>query len=51
MGEVNIGDYVVIEGFGVYCVGMSFKNYNFFFEVFEVMRFVDGVGFVVICCK
>jgi diaminopimelate decarboxylase len=48
MGEVNIGDYVVIEGSGAYCAGMSSKNYNSFPEAPEVMRLADGAGFAVI---
>jgi len=42
MGEVSIGDYVVIEGSGAYCAGMSSKNYNSFPEAPEVMKRVGG---------
>ena len=38
MGDVSIGDYVVIEGSGAYCAGMSSKNYNSFPEAPEVMK-------------
>ena len=38
MGEVNIGDFIVIEGSGAYCAGMASKNYNSFPEAPEVMR-------------
>lgn len=33
----NIGDYLVIEGTGAYCAGMSAKNYNSFPEAPEVL--------------
>ena len=42
MGDVSIGDYVVIEGSGAYCAGMSSKNYNSFPEAPEVMKRVGG---------
>jgi len=42
MGEVNIGDLVVIEGSGAYCAGMSSKNYNSFPEAPEIMRLENG---------
>ena len=42
MGEVSVGDYVVIEGSGAYCAGMSSKNYNSFPEAPEVMRRAAG---------
>ena len=42
MGEVDIGDLVVIEGSGAYCAGMSSKNYNSFPEAPEVMKLEDG---------
>ncbi|MDX1960097.1 MAG: diaminopimelate decarboxylase [Leptospiraceae bacterium] len=37
MLEAKIGDYVVMEGVGAYCAGMSTKNYNSFPEVPEVL--------------
>ena len=38
LGEISIGDLVVIEGSGAYCAGMSSKNYNTFPEAPEVMK-------------
>ena len=35
--EAKIGDYLVIEGSGAYCSGMSSKNYNSFPEAPEVL--------------
>ena len=35
--ETKIGDYLVIEGSGAYCSGMSSKNYNSFPEAPEVL--------------
>ena len=35
--DANIGDYLVIEGSGAYCAGMSSKNYNSFPEAPEVL--------------
>ena len=42
LGEINIGDLVVIEGSGAYCAGMSSKNYNTFPEAPEVMKTNEG---------
>ena len=42
LGEIQIGDLVVIEGSGAYCAGMSSKNYNTFPEAPEVMKMDDG---------
>ena len=35
--DATIGDYLVIEGSGAYCSGMSSKNYNSFPEAPEVL--------------
>jgi len=35
--DSRIGDYLVIEGSGAYCSGMSSKNYNSFPEAPEVL--------------
>lgn len=35
--DANVGDYLVIEGSGAYCAGMSSKNYNSFPEAPEVL--------------
>ena len=35
--DAAIGDYLVIEGSGAYCSGMSSKNYNSFPEAPEVL--------------
>ena len=35
--DTAIGDYLVIEGSGAYCAGMSAKNYNSFPEAPEVL--------------
>lgn len=40
--ESEIGDYMVMEGTGAYCSGMSTKNYNSFPESAEVM--IDKKG-------
>ena len=37
MIKTEIGDYVVIEGVGAYCAGMSCKNYNSYPETQEVL--------------
>jgi diaminopimelate decarboxylase len=37
MDEATIGDFIVIEGTGAYCAGMSTKNYNSFPEIPEVL--------------
>lgn len=42
LGEISIGDFMVIEGSGAYCAGMSSKNYNTFPEAPEVMRTKPG---------
>lgn len=42
IGEVSIGDFIIIEGSGAYCAGMSSKNYNSFPEAPEVMKLEDG---------
>jgi diaminopimelate decarboxylase len=35
--EVQIGDYIVIEGCGAYCASMSAKGYNGFPVTKEIM--------------
>lgn len=42
MQEVNIGDFVVMEGTGAYCAGMSTKNYNSYPETAEILIRKDG---------
>jgi diaminopimelate decarboxylase len=42
LGEVEIGDLIVIEGAGAYCAGMSSKNYNSFPEAPETMKLENG---------
>jgi diaminopimelate decarboxylase len=37
MIAATIGDYLVIEGAGAYCSGMSTKNYNSFPEATEIL--------------
>jgi len=37
-----IDDFVVMEGCGAYCAGMSAKNYNSFPETAEVLQDHDG---------
>ena len=39
---VAIGDLLVMDGSGAYCVGMSTKNYNSFPETPELMVDLDG---------
>lgn len=40
--KANIGDYMVMEGVGAYCAGMSTKNYNSFPETPEVLLEENG---------
>jgi diaminopimelate decarboxylase len=40
--KAAIGDFVVMDGSGAYCAGMSTKNYNSFPESPEVMVDLDG---------
>lgn len=42
LGEVEIGDYIVMEGTGAYCAGMSTKNYNSYPEIAEVLVRKNG---------
>ncbi|HNO25884.1 MAG TPA: diaminopimelate decarboxylase, partial [Leptospiraceae bacterium] len=41
MERAEIGDYVVMEGCGAYCAGMSAKNYNSYPESAEVLLSKD----------
>ena len=40
--KAKIGDFIVMEGAGAYCAGMSAKNYNSFPEAAEVLQRNDG---------
>ena len=40
--EAAIGDFLVIEGTGAYCSGMSTKNYNSFPEAMELLLMKNG---------
>ncbi len=40
--KAEIGDYIVMEGVGAYCSGMSTKNYNSFPETPEVLLEQNG---------
>lgn len=42
LGEVSVGDLLVIGGTGAYCAGMSTKNYNSFPEAAEVLLEESG---------
>jgi diaminopimelate decarboxylase len=42
MHEANIGDFIVMEGTGAYCAGMSTKNYNSYPEIAEVLLQSNG---------
>jgi diaminopimelate decarboxylase len=42
LGEVAIGDYVVIERAGGYCSSMAMKNFNSYPEAAEVLRRSNG---------
>ena len=42
MHEANIGDFIVMEGTGAYCAGMSTKNYNSYPETAEVLLQSNG---------
>jgi len=37
MSAAEVGDYLVVEGAGAYCAGMSAKNYNSFPEAPEIL--------------
>ena len=42
MSEAQIGDFIVMEGTGAYCSGMSTKNYNSYPETQEVLLDKSG---------
>lgn len=42
LNQASIGDYMVMEGVGAYCAGMSTKNYNSFPETPEVLIEQNG---------